>query len=429
MWPVWLGVVAKKGSVEVPMSNNALVPLPFLPYGRQAISEDDIQVVGEVLRSDWLTQGPMVPVFERDLCALSGAPHGVACSNGTAALHLAMLALELGPGDTILTTPITFLATANCARYVGADVRFADVDPRTGLMAVEKAAEALESDREKRIKAILPVHFSGQPVDLQAFHQLAKTHGVALVDDACHALGAAYCDRGETVPVGSGRHSDMTVFSFHPVKHVTTGEGGAVMTARSDLAERLQVLRTHGVQRCDFQIQEMATDSQGKVNPWYYEQQCLGFNYRLTDFQAALGSSQLKRLGASVQRRNELANRYHERLAAAFPLGGVRPLAQRGGILNAYHLFVVHIDFQRFGIERSRVMDFLKARQIGTQVHYIPVHLQPYYRQHAGTKPGDFPGAEAFYRQALSLPMYPELSDSDLERVVTALAEVLGGRT
>lgn len=398
----------------------------FLPYGRQSISEADIQSVVEVLRSDWLTQGPAVPRFEERLREWTGTPHAVACANGTAALHLAMLALEIGPGDQVLTTPITFLASANCARYVGADVRFADVNAATGLMDPGATARALEADRDHRIKAIIPVHFAGQPVDLELFEQMAKDHGAALVDDACHALGAQIRRKGAWVPIGQRADGGLSVFSFHPVKHVTTGEGGAVTTSDERLAERLRVFRTHGIQKCDFQNQAMAMDPAGEVNPWYYEQQMLGFNYRLTDIQAALGASQMGMLSASIQKRNSLAVCYAQAIQSAFPEGGVQGLDQGPNIINAYHLYVARIDFARFGVTRGAVMQRLRAAGIGTQVHYIPVHLQPYYQTHSKTRLGDFPQAEAFYASALSLPMFPELTEADVHRVVEELARCLG---
>jgi len=403
--------------------------IKFLPYGHQGITQEDIDAVVEVLKSDWLTQGPMVAAFEEALARKLGTAHAVACSSGTAALHLAMLALGIGPGDKVATSANTFLADANCARYVGADVVFADVDPDTGILAVPSLERLLAADVERRIKVIIPVHFAGQPAALPRIHELAQAHGATLVDDACHALGASYEHDGAWHVVGSGAHAAMTVFSFHPVKHVTSGEGGAVATSDDRLANRLRLFRNHGMIRQDFEIPAMALAPDGSANPWYYEMPALGYNYRLTDIQSALGYSQLRRLDGSVHRRNEIARLYHRLIAEHFEPGLVRPLETAPGVVHAYHLFVVRIDFARLRIPRAAVMTRLRRAGIGTQVHYIPVPLQPYYRSYGGTKPGDFPGAEAYYAQALSLPMYPDLTDGDCIRVIEELALVLTAGT
>jgi UDP-4-amino-4,6-dideoxy-N-acetyl-beta-L-altrosamine transaminase len=396
-----------------------------LPYGRQHITEEDIQAVEAVLRSDWLTQGPTIAAFEKRLGEFLGSPHVVACSSGTAALHLAMLALGVGEGDEVVTTPITFLASANCARFVGAEVRFADIDAATGLMDPRSLSKILAADRKKKIKVIVPVHFAGQPVELSQIYSLAKAHGAWVVDDACHALGAEYEYQEQTFRVGGSPHSDMTVFSFHPVKHVATGEGGAVATPDAELSERLRRFRNHGMQKDAFTYPELAYSPEGSVNPWYYEMRELGFNYRLTDIQAALGISQLKRLPWSLERRNRLATLYRQLLSETFDRDEVHSLTLLPDRKHAYHLFVIQIDFESFGISRAAVMNHLKQAGIGTQVHYIPVYLQPYYRNRYGTAPGDFPQAEQYYAKALSLPMYPDLSESDAERVVRVLKKAL----
>jgi UDP-4-amino-4,6-dideoxy-N-acetyl-beta-L-altrosamine transaminase len=401
---------------------------PFLPYARQNITDQDVEAVVEALRSDWLTQGPAITRFEAALAEATGAREVVACASGTAALHLAMLALGLGPGDTVVTSANTFVADANCARYVGADVIFADVDPDTGNMTPDTLAPILTADVHKRIKAVIPVHFAGQPVDLPRIHQMASQHGATVVDDACHALGASYESEHAHHRVGSGAHSKMTVLSFHPVKHVATGEGGAVATNDNRLAERLRLFRTHGISRTAFISKELAFAPDGQVNPWYYEMQELGYNYRLTDIQAALGVSQLSRLSRSVSRRNELALHYHRLIEKVFSSGGVSPLQIRNDVVHAYHLFVVQIDFARFGINRAAVMNNLRSAGIGTQVHYIPVPLQPYYRELLGAASGAFPGAERYYVRALSLPMYPDLVEKDVERIVDQLQRVLTGQ-
>lgn len=397
----------------------------FLPYGHQRVTEADIQEVVAVLRSDWLTQGPAVPAFEDSLARYLGAAHVVACSSGTAALHLAMLAAGLGPGDVVVTTPITFLATANCARFVGADVRFVDVDPSTALMDTNALNDTLQRDHRHAIKAVLPVHFAGQPADLASICEFARAHGAVVIDDACHALGAEYNHDGQSARIGGCPHADLTVFSFHPVKHITTAEGGAIATSHLELATRLRRLRSHGLQKEDFCELDMARAASGEVNPWYYEMQEVGFNYRLTDLQAALGTSQLKRLPWSLERRRRLAARYSEIIRNSFDDGAVVPLSALFDRSHAWHLFVVQIDFERYAIDRATTMRRLREAGIGTQVHYIPIHLQPYYRRHCGTGPGDFPAAEAYYARALSLPMYPDLSDDDCERVVFTLKDVL----
>jgi UDP-4-amino-4,6-dideoxy-N-acetyl-beta-L-altrosamine transaminase len=399
--------------------------LKFLPYGHQSVVDHDIDAVCEVLRSDWLTQGPTIEQFENALAQQIGAGHVVACSSGTAALHLAMLALNIGTGDRVLTSPIAFLSDANCARFVGADVEFADVDLRTANMSEDAVAAALAADKDKQIKVIIPVHFAGHPAALPVIHELAETHGASVVDDACHALGGGYEHEGKMIRLGGSPHARMTVFSFHPVKHVATGEGGAVATNDLQLAETLRRFRNHGMTKTHFKQPDMAYDKDGGVNPWYYEMLSFGFNYRLTDIQAALGISQLTRLEKSVQRRREIARNYRDLIAGQFPDGSVVPLDEQTGCHHAYHLFVVQIDFDQFRVSRAAVMNRLRQMKIGTQVHYIPIHLQPYYRGHAGTGPGDLPNAEAYYAKALSLPMYPELTSSDIERVVDSLARAL----
>jgi UDP-4-amino-4,6-dideoxy-N-acetyl-beta-L-altrosamine transaminase len=399
----------------------------FLPYGKQHITNEDVEAVVKVLKSDRLTQGPMVPAFENKLAEYIGAPNVVACVNGTAALHLAMRAAGIREEDEVVTTPNTFLASANCARYVGAETRFTDIDTATGLMDPQSLSEVLEADHQKKIKVVIPVHFAGQPVDLAHLHTLAKAHGALVVVDACHALGAEYEYDNRTYQLGGSPHADMTVFSFHPVKHVAMGEGGAIATADNELAERLRRFRNHGMQRGDFVQSEMAFSPDGCLNPWYYEMQELGFNYRVTDMQAALGISQLERLPWSIERRNRIAAFYRQLLSHSFDGDAVRPLTVLPDRKHVYHLFVVLIDFERFGVCRATVMNNLKEAGIGTQVHYIPIHLQPYYRRRYGSAPGDFPRAEEYYARALSLPMYPDLTDVDCERVIGVLKTVLEG--
>ncbi len=391
---------------------------PFLPYGRQTIEADDIAAVAEALQADFLTTGPLVDRFEDALAARVGAKHAVVCSNGTAALHLAIKALKIGPGDLCVVPSVTFLATANCARYEGAEVVFADVDPDTGLMTPATLVEALERCDAERVRAILPVHLCGAPADTATLARLARSIGAVLIEDACHAL-ATDTGRG---PIGACADSAMACFSFHPVKTLTTGEGGAVTTNDPELAARLKLARSHGMTRDpdDFELPDLAFDD-GAANPWWYEQQELGLNYRLPDFNCALGLSQLAKLDRFVARRRRLAELYREALASLGNL--VRPVPVPPGSNPTLHLFAVLIDFEAAGLSRRAVMQALKARGIGTQVHYIPVHRQPYYTDLYGET--DLPGADAWYRRTLSLPLYPAMSDEDPARVVHALAQVL----
>lgn len=400
----------------------------FLPYSRQEITEEDIAEVARVLRGDWLTTGPEVERFEEALASYCGARYAVVCANGTAALHLAMLALEVRPGDGIVTSPITFLATANAARFVGADVHFAEVDPRTINLDPGDVARMLAQNTHGAIKALVPVHFGGQPARMEEFSALAGRHGVSIVEDACHALGAAYRDSaGEMIRVGSCRHSAMTVFSFHPVKGVTTGEGGAVTTNDRALYDRLLLFRSHGMVRREsadlsFQNAALAHEDAGEVAPWYYEMQALGYNYRITDFQCALGRSQLAKAEGFLAAKTRLARRYRTRLAESPRLSAlVKPLGLDEAVRHAWHLFVVQVDFAGAGISRPELVRRLQARGVGTQVHYIPLHLQPYYRQHTGLKRGDLPLAEAYYERCLSLPLFPSMTEAEVERVVAAL--------
>ncbi|MBP2294330.1 UDP-4-amino-4,6-dideoxy-N-acetyl-beta-L-altrosamine transaminase [Azospirillum rugosum] len=403
--------------------------LPFLPYGRQDVDQADIDAVTAVLRGDWLTQGPTVEAFEQALAERTQAVHAVACANGTAALHLACLALGLGPGDAVVVPSVTFLATANAARYVGAEVAFADVDPATGLMGPEQAEAAIARAEAAgwRVRALAPVHFAGQTADRAALGALAAARGLAVIEDACHAIGSEdVVTDGRIVPVGSGSGAfgAMTAFSFHPVKTIAAGEGGAVTTDDPDLAARLRRFRNHGMERdpAQFEDQEAAFDETGTANPWYYEMAEPGFNYRLTDIHSALALSQLARLDAFVARRRHLMDLYAARLAPLSPL--VRPAARVPWCRPAWHLCAVRIDFAAAGRPRARVMADLRARGIGTQVHYIPVHRQPYWRRRYGALP--LPGAEEHYAQTLSLPLFPAMADADVERVVAALAEALG---
>ena len=379
-----------------------------IPYGRQSISEEDIAAVTAVLRSDWLTQGPMIERFEQAVAQRCEAMHGVAVCNATAALHIACLALDLGPGDLLWTSPNTFVASANCARYCGADVDFVDIDPHTLNLSVPALATKLDiAKRAGRLpKILVPVAFAGQSCDMAAIQVLARRYGFKVIEDASHAIGARYAGQ----PVGSGAQADITVFSFHPVKIVTTGEGGLLTTKDAALAERLRRLRSHGITRAPGLLQDQAQGG------WYYEQLELGFNYRMTDIQAALGLSQLERLVPFITRRRALVQRYRE-LLAEVPVGLI---GDQAGAESAWHLFPIRVD----GGQRAHVFAGMRAAGIGVNLHYIPVHLQPYYRA-LGFAPGDFPEAERYYAQALSLPLYADLSEAQQDRVVQTLATLL----
>lgn len=390
----------------------------MIPYGRQDITDADIAAVTEVLRSDFLTQGPVVPRFEQAVASKVGARHVAAVNSATSALHIACLALELGPGDVLWTVPNTYVASANCARYCGADVDFVDIDPRSWNMSVPALRSKLaDAQRDGRLpKVVVPVHFSGQPTDQDAIFELSKEYGFAIIEDASHAIGASR--DGETV--GSCRWSDITVFSFHPVKIITSGEGGMTLTNNDELGARMAMLRSHGVTRdAEAFAAPPPADNPG-YPPWYYEQQLLGFNYRMTEIHAALGLSQLQRLDQYVARRNELAARYDEALAD-LPLQ--RPHVDARN-LSSWHLYVVRLAGDVSGAHHRVVFDQLRARGIGVNLHYTPVHLQPYYRA-LGFSPGLCPEAEAYARQAISLPLFGAMTDAQLDEVVKIVRETV----
>ncbi|MNG76989.1 UDP-4-amino-4,6-dideoxy-N-acetyl-beta-L-altrosamine transaminase [compost metagenome] len=378
----------------------------MIPYGRQSITDEDIDAVVAVLKSDYLTQGEAVPAFEQGLADYCQVPHVIACNNGTTALHLACAALELGAEDWAWVSAISFVASANCARYCGAQVDFVDVDPETGNLSVAALREKLRAVQgtSRLPRVLVAVHLAGQPCDLSEIGALCRQYGIHLIEDACHALGASYQD----APIGSCAHSDMTVFSFHPVKPITTGEGGAVTTRDAALAAKLRLYRSHGITR---DAEQLDSPSPGG---WYYEQQVLGFNYRLTDIQAALGLSQLGRLSHFIDRRQQLAARYDE-LLTELPL---RPLRQDNDRSSGYHLYVIQV------ADRDQVFARLREAGIGVNVHYMPIPAQPYYRN-LGQDPADYPGAQAYYRQAISLPLFPSLSLAEQDRVIQTLERVL----
>jgi len=395
----------------------------FLPYGKPVVDDDDIAAVVEVLQSGWLTTGPAVAAFENALAEATDVRFAVACASGTAALHLAAMALGLGPGDVVVVPGLTFLATANAMRMTGAEVAFSDVDPDTGLMRPGDLEAALER-AGKPVRAVVPVHLNGQTAYPPEIADIAASRGAAVIEDAAHTIGSLYDDGGSMAPVGSNRHALLTTFSFHPVKTVAMGEGGAVTTNDAEIAERLRRLRNHGMERepTRFRNPDLAFDGAGAPNPWYYEVHEPGLNYRASDIHCALGTSQLAKRARFIARRRELVARYDRLLEAWSP--AIRPLARVPGCRPAWHLYVALIDFGGLGIERSDVVLGLRSVGIGSMVHYLPVHMQPYYRDRYGAL--DLPGAQDYYRRALSLPLFPAMADEDVDRVVESLTRVLG---
>lgn len=379
----------------------------FIPYGTQWITEEDIAAVVEALRSPWMTQGPLIEKFEKAIAEYCGARFAVAVANGTAALHIAALAAGFSSGDEVITSPITFVASANCILYSGARPVFADIDPQTYCLAPQAVASRITP----ATKGIIPVHFAGQPCDMPALQQLAQERGLMVIEDAAHAIGASYEHQGKTYRVGSCSHSDMTIFSFHPVKHITTGEGGVVTTNDETLYKKLLLLRSHGITRLPDQ---MASND----GPWYYEMQDLGFNYRITDFQCALGLKQLERLNDILDRRWIIAKAYNEAFQdeAELIVPYVRPEN-----LSAFHLYVL----QFRTLPRRAVFERLREKNLGVNVHYIPVHMQPYYVQHLGTRPGDYPESENYYERAITIPLFPKMSDDDVAYVIQTVRSTI----
>jgi perosamine synthetase len=375
----------------------------MIPYGRQIIDEDDIQAVVDVLRSDWLTTGPKVQEFEECLAHYVGARYAVAVSSGTAALHAAMFALRIEPGDEVIVPPMTFAASANCIVYQGGTPVFADVEPDTLLLDPRKVEEKITP----RTKAVIGVDYSGHPCNWDALRSVADRNGLKLVADACHALGASYKGRI------TGTLADLNVFSFHPVKHITTGEGGMITTDDPDLEGRMRIFRNHGI----------STDHRQREakGSWFYEMLDLGYNYRITDIQCALGISQLGKLPAWLARRREIALLYNEAFSR---MTSIHPLEVRPYVHHAYHLYVVRIDRSRTGLSREEVFAGLRSRGIGVNVHYVPVHLHPFYKKKFGTHPGMCPVAEDAYESIISLPMYPGISDSDIRTVISSVQDL-----
>lgn len=378
----------------------------IIPYGHQYITDDDINAVVEVLKSDYLTQGPRIREFEKNFAEYCGAEYISMVSNGTAALHLCAMALGIKPGDKVITTPNTFVASANGFRYCGAEIIFCDIDPKTYLLDLNKLEQLLKASPRGTYKAVIPVDFAGYPIDGEKLRILADEYGFAIVEDACHAPGAYFVDsKGCKNRVGNGKYSDFTVFSFHPVKHIATGEGGAVATNNKELYEKINLFRTHGITKDSSKLYRYD-------GGWYYEMQELGYNYRITEFQAALGTSQLKRLDWSIERRNEIAKKYDK----AFAGTSVKTPFRSPDIQHAFHLYIIQTE------NRKELYDYLRQNNIYAQVLYIPAHTMPYYKQF-GWEEGDLPVAEEYYMHSLALPMYPSLTDEEQDYVITKVVE------
>lgn len=392
----------------------------MLPYGRQTIDEDDIAAVVRTLRSDFLTCGPEVEEFEREFAELVGAKHAIAVCNATAALHLAMLVAEIGPGDRVVTSSNTFVASANCAAFVGATPDFCDVEE--GSFTLDPAV--LEKEWKDDTKAVIAVAYAGQSADMPRIAKIARGKGAVVIEDACHGTGGGFSHEGKSYKLGAHPWADMTTFSFHPVKTMTTGEGGILVTDNDDYASRARLLRGHGLVRDREQFQGLGNDSDptyAEQGPWVYEMQTLGYNYRITDIQCALGRSQLAKLPSFIQRRLEIVSAYNEAFAGIpwLRTPSLRHAEDKGEI--SWHLYTVLIDFPAIAKTRTETMAELRTKGVGTQVLYIPVHLQPYYRQTFGYDHGKCPVAEAQYAQSLSLPLYPTLTGADVDRVISTV--------
>lgn len=389
-----------------------------IPYGRQNITEADIKAVAEALTSDYLTQGPQIELFEKKFAEYVGAKYAVAVANGTAALHICTLALGVKSGDKVIVTPITFAASANCVRYCGGDVVFADINPDTFLLDVKAVEKLLESAPKGTYKGIIPVDFAGRAVDLEAFRKLADKYDLWIIEDACHAPGGFFTDsKGQKQLCGNGNFADLAIFSFHPVKHIACGEGGIVTTNDKDLYDKLCLFRSHGITKNeDLYVNDINFATGGydsdKYPGWYMEMQTLGYNYRLTDFQAALGTSQLQRADEGLVRRRTIAKQYADAFA------GKEYIRGQSGVVegHAYHLYIIEAE------NRLGLYNFLREKSIFAQIHYIPCHLMPYYREQ-GWKEGDLPSAETYYKYCISLPMYPTLTDEEQQYVIDKVKE------
>lgn len=390
-----------------------------IPYGRQHITDDDIKAVIEALKSDFLTQGPRIEEFEKEFAKYVGAKYAVALANGTAALHLCALALNVKEGQKVITTPITFAASANCVRYCGGEVVFADINPDTYLLDINKVRRLLENAPQGTYSGIIPVDFAGHAVDLEAFRALADEFGCWIIEDSCHSPGGYFIDsKGNKQDCGNGNFADLAIFSFHPVKHIASGEGGMITTNNEELYQKLLMLRTHGIVKSN-ELYTNSVEFAGGIDTyplWYMEMQDLGYNYRITDFQAALGLSQLKRADVGLQRRREISSTYQEAFRDKVFVKGQSGVVEG----HAYHLYVLEID------NRLGLYNYLREQQIFAQIHYIPTHLMPYYRQF-GWREGDMPHAENYYKHCISLPMYPNLSNEEQDLVINQILSFYEG--
>lgn len=392
----------------------------MIPYGQQSIETSDVDAVSASLQSGWLTTGPQVSEFEHAFAEFVGAKYAVAVTNATAALHLAMLVANVGPGDRVVTSPNTFVSSANCAAFVGATPDFIDIDP----VSYNLCPQALKENWTDDVKAVVAVAYAGQTADMPAIAKVAREHGAIVIEDACHAVGGQFEHDGKIHRVGSHPWADMTTFSFHPVKTMTTGEGGMIVTDNEEYANKARALRTHGIVRGNDDFVGLGSTAFDERGPWYYEMQELGFNYRLTDFQCALGLNQLGRLADFLAKRREIVAAYNEAFALIDAVQVPRLRNQPDEHLTSWHLYTVQIDFEKLGLTRTEFMGLLRERGIGSQVLYIPVHLQPWYRQQYGYGVGKCPVAEQFYLRTLSLPLFPGLTDEQQNQVVDALQEL-----
>jgi UDP-4-amino-4,6-dideoxy-N-acetyl-beta-L-altrosamine transaminase len=388
-------------------------PARSIPYARHWIGEEEIEAVASVLRSDWITQGPIIDRFEEKLAAYTGSRFAVTFSSGTAALHGAAFAAGTRPDHTVITSPITFVASANCVLYQGGQPAFADIDPSTGNIDPDKLRTVVKSG----IAGLIPIHYAGRPCSMSEIHRLASAENLFVIEDASHALGSSWSEAGGEYRVGCCRYSDMTTFSFHPAKTIATGEGGAVTTNREDLYQRLLLFRTHGITKDP----DLLERNEG---PWYYEMQQIGYNYRITDFQCALGLVQLERLDAFIARRRDIVARYN---SAFSELPGLETPPDEGDARVAWHIYVVRLNLERLTVDRRTVFEALRQAGLGVQVHFIPVHLQPYYRNRFGFSRGDFPAAEEFYQRIITLPLFPRMSDEDVDFVIETVRKILTG--
>jgi len=396
--------------------------MSFLPYGKQLLDEEDIKAVENVLKSDWLTTGPVTKQFETEISNKFSVKYSISCSSGTAALHLAVSSLGLKKGDVAIVPAVTFAATANAILYTGADVVFSDVDPENGLMTVTSFEEAL--DKSDNVKFVMPVHLNGQLVNMAEISNLAKSKNIKIIEDACHAIGAKYSEvNSEESHVGNCMYSDMTIFSFHPVKTITSGEGGLLTTNKSLYAENATQSRSHGIVRESgkFENYAMSQDIKGNINPWYYEIQDIGFNYRMSDIGCALVLSQLKKLGEFVKKRSKLVSVYDENLISKTNI--VKNIKRLDTCVPAWHLYPVLIDFDKLKITKAEFIEKLLNSKIGTQVHYIPLHLQPYYKKIYGEK--RLPGAEKYYQNILSLPLFPAMTEQNVKYVCEKIIDII----